>query len=246
MSMKTAIRLLSLPAMLLAISAGPACNVHNMPAGPMQTDTQSVKLGDAKSVHVAIKMGAGDLKVESGAAELLDAEFTYNHGRRPRVDYNVVGSEGQLSVEEPSGEHLGGHGRYDWDLRLNSKVPMEMNVEQGAGDAHLNLGGLSLSRLDVKTGVGDTTVDLAGEWKNDLWVHVKGGIGDTTIRLPLDVGVKVQAHGGIGSISGGDLKKEGDFYENDSYGKSPVTIHVEVEHGIGDIKLQLTSTPPVV
>lgn len=243
--MKIATRLLSMTPILLAIILSPACNVDGGPAGPLQTDSQSVTLGEAKSVRVIVKMGAGDLKVGSGAKELLDAEFTYNTGRRPRVDYNVTGTQGQLVIEEPSGQ-FGGNRRYDWDLHLNNGVPIEMTVEQGAGNANLILGGLDLSRLAVKTGAGNTTVDLAGNWKQDFAVQIKGGVGNTTVRLPTDVGVKVRAHGGIGSVNTGDLKKQGDYYVNDAYGKSPVTLRVEVEHGIGDINLELSSGPPVV
>ena len=44
--------------------------------GDLQTECQSVELGDAESVRVEIKMGFGDLEVTGGAEELMEAEFT--------------------------------------------------------------------------------------------------------------------------------------------------------------------------
>ena len=45
------------------------------------------------------------------------------------------------------------------------------------------------------------------------------------------------ASGGIGGISAPDFKKQDDEYTNDAYGKSPVTIRLKVQGGVGSIKL---------
>jgi len=49
----------------------------------------------------------------------------------------------------------------------------------------------------------------------------------------------VHASGGIGSIDTHGLKREGDEYVNDAYGKSPVSIKMNVEGGVGEITLDL-------
>jgi hypothetical protein len=46
--------------------------------GELQTESQTVELGGATSVRVEIDMGAGELDVTGGAAELLEADFAYN------------------------------------------------------------------------------------------------------------------------------------------------------------------------
>jgi hypothetical protein len=225
-----------------------ACTIDRVPTGELRRESQSVKLGDAKSVRMDIKMGAGELKVAGGAPELLDAEFTYNVERwKPEVNYKVSGTQGYLTIRQPQGVHGTGTGaRYTWDLHLNNSVPMDMSVEMGAGRADLTLGTLSLNSLDLKLGAGESVVDLSGDWKNDLTARIKGGVGKITLRLPRDVGVKVTAEGGIGSINAGDFKKEGHTYTNDAYGKSDVTLRVDVKGAIGEINLELGGAPPVV
>jgi hypothetical protein len=231
--------------MLLGVAA---CTIlSNAPTGPLQTETKDVKLGDAKSVRVEIKMGAGELKVGGGARDLLNGEFTYNAAAwKPLVEYAVHGSEGLLTVQQP--RHVGslGDARYAWDLRLNEKVPLSLSVEQGAGRAELTLGRLSLNTLDLHIGAGETIVDLTGDWKNDLRAEIRGGVGRATLRLPRDVGVRVTVAGGIGAINAPDLRKEGGAYVNDAYGKSPVTLRVDVKGGVGEINLELGEAPGVV
>jgi hypothetical protein len=63
--------------------------------------------------------------------------------------------------------------RYEWDLRLNDDVPMELHVDVGAGRADLKLGSLSLTRLDVAGGAGALTVDLTGAGQVRAWTTTK-------------------------------------------------------------------------
>jgi hypothetical protein len=238
---------LSFLLMLLPLLVIAGCNMENWDAGPVQTESQSVKLGGAKSARVEIEMPAGELSVGSGAKELLEADFSYGRrSSRPQVEYNVSAGEGRLTIRQPGSVHGRGGGHNTWDLRLSNKVPLELKVDQGAGRAKLTLGGLSVSRLDVNIGAGETMVDLTGDWKNDLTAHIAGGVGRATVRLPSDVGVRASAQGGLGAIHVHGLKKDGDAYVNEAYGKSPITVKVQVEGGVGEINLELAEAPPSV
>jgi hypothetical protein len=76
-------------------------------------------------------------------------------------------------------------------------------------------------------------VDLTGDRKTDLTADIEGGVGQANIRLPKRIGVIAQASGGIGSIRTYGLKQDGDSYTNETYGKSPATIHLKVTGGSG-------------
>ena len=117
---------------------------------------------------------------------------------------------------------------------------MELKVEMGAGKSELKVGELALTRLEIHMGAGQVTTDLTGNWKKDLTAEIRGGVGHAIVRLPVDVGVRVHATGGIGSIIAGGLKREGDEYVNELYGKSPVTLRIDVAGGVGNIELQPT------
>jgi hypothetical protein len=238
---------LSLLLMVLPLLVIAGCNTEDWDTGPTQTESRSVKLGDAKSARVEIDMPAGELSVGSGAKELLEADFSYrNPSSRPEVEYNVSAGQGRLTIRQHGSVHGRGGGHNKWDLQLSNKVPLELKVDQGAGRARLTLRGLSLSRLDLDLGAGETIVDLSGDWKNDLTANIDGGVGRATVRLPSEVGVRATAHGGIGAINVRGLKKEGDAYVNEAYGKSPITVKVQVNGGVGEINLELSEAPPSV
>jgi hypothetical protein len=227
--------------LILMVGAAACVFNNNEPVGETVTDSKTVQLGGAKSVQVQIKMGAGELKVEGGASDLMNADFTYNVPRwKPEVQYDASGGTGQLTIQQPEGSHgHGGRTRYEWDLRFNNQVPMEMTIDQGAGSTNLDLAGLALSKLKVNMGAGETTINLDGKWKNDLAASIHGGVGEATLKLPRDVGVHVVAHGGLGAINASGFTKQGDAYVNEAYGKSPVTLQIEVEGGVGEINLEM-------
>jgi len=207
--------------------------------GTAHTDTQTVELQGAGSVRVELVMGAGELIVGGGADKLLQGDFSYSVPEwKPRIAYDVVDNRGRLKVEQEAGTVHMGHANNRWDLRLNNDVPMELHVRMGAGESRLNLGGLSLSRLTVEGGAGDLDVDLTGDWAQDLEAHIKGGVGRVTLHLPTEVGVEVSARGGLGAINAHGLEKRGRSYVNEAFGKSAVTLRIDVKGGIGEINLE--------
>ena len=215
------------------------CVISTPAMGPTQYDSPSFERGDVKELQLRLDLGAGDLKVGTGTRKLMQAYFTYNvPSWKPQTDYHEAGGVGTLTVRQPSGHHGHfGNTKYEWDLRLAQDVPIDFHLNFGAGKAQLDLGGLNMRDVTVDMGVGSLTMDLRGYPKHDYNVHVSGGVGEAVLHLPSNVGVYATATGGIGGINVHNLRQESGHYVNDAYGKSPVTIHINVEGGVGQIQL---------
>ena len=203
-------------------------------------DVQTVDLQGAKSAHARLEIGAGQLTINGGATHMLDADFRYSYSSdAPRVDYHVDGGVGQLNISQESHSVHFGRSENDWNLHFSKDTPLELKVDMGAGQGDLHFRDISLTRLDLNLGAGQMDVDFTGDRKADLTADIEGGVGQANIRLPKNVGVIAHASGGIGSIDVHGLKRDGDSYTNDAYGKSPATIHLKVEGGIGQITLNV-------
>ena len=207
--------------------------------GNLQHFARSVEIQGAKSAEVSIEVGAGEFNINSGASHLLDADFNYSDFyETPRVEYNVASGVGHLRIVQDAGGSVHfGTTHNNWDLRFSDEVPLQLKVELGAGRGHLRLRNLEVTRLDMSLGAGQMDLDLTGDRKTDLVGDLEGGVGQATIRLPRNVGVIVNASGGIGSINARDLRHNGDEYTNEAYGKTPATIRLKVEGGVGQISL---------
>lgn len=225
-------------AIVSLLLASTACFVESSSTGPLRTESASVDRDKTEIVEVELKLGAGELKIRPGGDKLMEADFTYNEpSSKPIVRYNAMGFRGRLTIEQPSAPKMMNNAKYVWDLRLNEHTPMDMTVHLGAGEARLDLGGLAMRSLNINMGVGSLRLDLRGAPKNDYDVHIHGGIGEATVYLPGDVGIVAEAHGGIGGVSAHGLEKRNGRWVNRSQEHAPVTIHLDVNGGIGSINL---------
>jgi hypothetical protein len=231
-------------AVAVALFAG-ACGTQRggtQQVGEMQRESQSIQAENAQVVRANLKMGAGELNLTGGADQLMEADFAYNVADwKPKVDYDVSGETGELSVRQGSGGgvNLGGDARNEWDIRLNDEVLTDLVVQMGAGESDLDLDDLTLTGLDLEMGAGRTTIDLTGDYERDLVASIQGGVGQATVQLPSEVGVRVEAQGGLGEINAEGLQKDGEAYVNDSYGDSEVTLDVDIQGGVGQINLEV-------
>ncbi len=208
---------------------------------PLQTESKVIPAGDVKSADVTLKMGAGRLRLEGGAAELLEGTFRFRRERhRPEFDYRVFAERGELVVRHRPRSSFFNSGRNVWDVSLHDRLPISLKVDLGAGESDLDLRRVNLEQLDIDMGVGEMTLDLRGPWTKDCRVTIDGGVGSGRIYLPTEVGVRVHVDGGLGSIHASGLAKKGEYYTNDAYGRAPVTLDIRVDAGIGSLELRAT------
>jgi hypothetical protein len=225
--------------LLVAISLA-AC--APLTGGPLQTETRVVELEGVETTQVEIRMGAGRLRVEGGSRALLEGAFTYNIEEwRPEVNYSINGDIGNLVIQQPAGIDIipqVGTSQYDWNLSLNSQVPMDLNVILGAGEGVLHLSDLNLTNLAITTGAGTTIVDLRKNWPNDLNAEITGGLGEVKLQLPSRTGVRLETTG-LAIVNAGDLIRDGNTYTNQAYEQTGTNLYVSFWAGIGALNVEV-------
>ena len=214
------------------------CHVDTTPAGPTRETTIHLDRGQTERANVALNMGAGEMDLRGGAAKLLDGRFEFNvPSWEPEVKSSNNGTHADIKISQPKQAHLGGNQHYVWDLQLNNQVLLDLAISCGAGQAKLNLGELDLRRVEVHMGAGQVDLDLQGKPTRDYDVEISGGVGQATVQLPKDVGIWAEANGGLGSITVTGLDKKDGHWENSLYDKAKVNVHLKVQGGIGEIRI---------
>lgn len=223
-----------------------------------KVDSRSIEAGKATSVKVEFTMQPGNLQMRGGAAHLIDARFDYHPPAwKPVIRYDVSGTRGHLVVRQPSLQSVA-HGRNAWDVQLSDRMPTDLLLATGPGNATLALrslklntmtaiagpgnmsidaGSPSLRRISVSIGPGNLTVNLAAAWKHDLTANINVGIGNTTLRLPTKVGAQVTVRG-TGRVSAPGFTKQHGAYVNASFHRSKVTVRASINAGVGNVILK--------
>jgi len=210
--------------------------------GETVRETQTVDLAKAQGserVRVELELNAGELRVDSGAKELMEGDFIYNVASwKPHITFEKSGFRSTLNVKQGGKTASFGKTKNEWRLNLNESIPMDFVLHCGAGENRLNLGRLDLRGVEVHIGAGRVEIDLHGKPpKHDYAVEVHGGVGEAILRLPSEAGIEATASGGLGEIQVEGLEKHGDHWRNAAAGKGQATIRVEVHGGIGRISI---------
>lgn len=246
--------------------SGISVSVDTVDVGDTQTLSHTIEMDkDVEKVRVDLKMSAGSIEIDSETDELMEGELTYNvEDWEPVINYDVDHSTGRLAIRQPHTKDfaIGDEIRYSWDLNFNEDIPLYLRIDIGGGDVDLKLGDMSIKELDLKAGAGEVTIDLSGndtlsllecdigagevtldlrgDWEANVDILINGGLGQTTVKLPEDIGVRVNAVRGIGDINASGLHRDGEYYVNDAYQEgADVTLNIDIRAGIGQINLQV-------
>ncbi len=132
-------------------------------------------------------------------------------------------------------------GAGDFDVRFDEPNEVEMSdFSLDTGATQLNVSGIghaSPGQVSVNGGVGEITLDFTGQWGNSSDVDIAAGIGDITLRLPDDVGVRVEVGGGLTNVESDGLRKRDGDYVNDVFGETEIELRIHVTAGIGNLRL---------
>ncbi len=213
------------------------------PALVQHDETRSVPLGKAEMVRATIDMKAGELRIQGGAAQLMEGHFVYQGDTaRPEIRYSDSSFRGILTMRQGGATFSlgsGGESHHIWDLRLNNDRPLDLEANLGAGRSTLDLRGMYLRGLDLQIGAGQLELNLAGQWRRGFEANIRGGVGQVDVTLPRTAAVEAVAQGGIGNISAPGFDRSGNSYTYVPEPHSPVTIRLDIRGGIGQIRLRL-------
>jgi hypothetical protein len=225
--------ILALAAVLLA-----GCEIDTRHVGRLEHDTRSVELGKFESARLEVKMGAGELRMSGGSPKLAEADFDYNISAwKPLFAAHTSGLRADIKVEQPGGGASLGDIEYKWGMHLNDQVPWDIVTHLGAGEAHLDLGSVALRSVEVHMGVGELSLDLRGAPRHSFDVEIHGGVGEARVYLPKSANISATAHGGIGEIDVDGLERRGDRWVSAESERSPVSIHLNANGGVGSIRI---------
>jgi hypothetical protein len=128
---------------------------------PEVTEDINVKYPDAEEINLNLKFGAGKLTLNPGASVLVDGTATYNYDQ---IKPETTTEDGNVEVRVGNGNFQLFTGlnniKNEWDLKLGDQ-PMNLSIDSGAYDGTFELGGLSLTRLEIKDGASNVELSFS-------------------------------------------------------------------------------------
>jgi hypothetical protein len=229
---------------LLLIAAG-AWLVWAALSRPGQVEIQeaSIPLGDAARAHVSIHHGAGRLNIASGApsGQLANGRFggglDFRAGRAgDLLDVRMRIPDQGSRWANPWSWTSGG---LDWIMGLTSEVPLELELETGAGTVEADLSGLRVGALSLRTGASSSKLVLPAN-AGYTRVEVEGGAASVVMQVPPGVAARITGQGGASSTRV-DLKRFpriGNDYQSADYETATNKVDIRTRMGAGSVEVQ--------
>lgn len=200
------------------------------PATP--PDALRIPLDGAATGQVRISFGGGELAMgiaEPGA--LISGTFEGG------VSHRLTGPG---SVElRPYGGTLPGVWDHPlrWNVGVTGEVPVDLRLDSGANRSTIDLSGLRIRALELRTGASETRVRLPAE--GTTMVHVEAGLASVVLELPPGVAARIRSKLALGSteVDQARFPRLGEIWQSADYDSSPNRADIHVEGGLGSVRV---------
>ena len=196
---------------------------------------RSLRLGIVDgSFHGLSRENQGELRVALSRSVPLDLDLDLG-ATKARVD---LGGLALRSV------HLGS-GASETEVDFSEANPIRLrtlDVEVGAAALDVrNLGNANASVVRVHGGVGSVTLDFGGHWTQDMSVDTDLALGKLHLKVPPDVGVRVEVERVLASFDRGGLVKQGGAYFSRNWETAPYRLRIRSQTVFGAIDVDQIS-----
>jgi hypothetical protein len=203
----------------------------------------AIPLADAQRAQVVLHHGAGQLHVTGGAApdQLLAGEFagglkysTQHDGDLLVADLRTATTAETLFTDCPWTRQ----GGLAWKVRLNPAIPLALEFETGANEAHLDLSETKVTDLHLKTGASATEVILPAS-AGYTRVRVEAGAASVKIQVPGGVAARLRLEGALSGTGVDPVRfpKVGAGYESPNYDVAANRVEIEAHSALGSIEV---------
>jgi hypothetical protein len=194
---------------------------------------------EARSSSIQIKHGAGHLRISSGASadKLLEGEF----GGGVESSEQRKGDQFNLTLTMPAQFFAWklGPGGFDWSIKLNSQIPIELEVNSGAVESHFDLRGLDVTQFVLKTGASSNEVFLPSR-EGVTQVRIEAGVSAVNIHIPDGVAARIQTEAGLAGVTvdRNRFPLQGGFRISPDYEAAACKINLKVVTGLGSVDIR--------
>jgi hypothetical protein len=198
----------------------------------------AIPLEGTIDAEVMVTFGAGHLRIGTAAAGcLVDGAF----GGGVRVERSGGAGRARLSPPTPPTGWTLSREPYTWDMGVTSEVPLRLRVETGAADAELDLSGLRLAELRLRTGASETRVSLPAAAGVTV-VDAEGGATTIRFSVPDGVAARIRSSVVLGSSDIDTVRfprtAAGDAWESPGFAAAANRVDITVRGGIGSVSVR--------
>jgi hypothetical protein len=205
----------------------------------------SIPLQGAARADVRIRHGAGRLTLRGGAGPDVLASGSFTGGVRHEEYRQSDTLDAVLRVPEDLWMNFGGPWIFGpwtpilWDVQMNDRIPMTLDLETGAGESKIDLSAMKVREVRLKTGASSTEMTLPSR-AGKTNVKVTSGAASVVLRIPDGVSARIAVESGLAGITVDQNRfpRSGGGYQSADYDRAENSVDIHVETGVGAVEIK--------
>jgi hypothetical protein len=192
---------------------------HHLELG-VRTEHVHIERGRDMSMRVELARGVPmDLTLELGATK---AELDLSGLTLDALRLEAGASESAVRFDVP-----------------NPHPMRRLDVQVGAARFRgADLANANAPLVTVDAGVGGVDLDFGGRWTQDVDLDIQVAMGGSTIRVPADVGVRVELERAFASFDRDGLRKRGNAWVSDNWDTAEHRLRVRGSAAFGKLTIR--------
>jgi hypothetical protein len=115
----------------------------------------------------------------------------------------------------------------------------DIEIDVGAADfTAVNLGNANAEQIRLRGGIGVVDLDFGGMWTHDMTVTTRLAVGKLMLRIPGDVGVRLEVQRVAAGFEHQGFTKRDDAWYSENYDGSAYKLRLRAETFFGKIEIQ--------
>jgi hypothetical protein len=115
----------------------------------------------------------------------------------------------------------------------------DMEIDVGAADFFaMHLANANAEQIRLRGGVGVVDLEFGGTWTHDMNVSTRLAVGKLILRIPTDVGVRLEVQRVAAGFEHAGFEKRDDAWYSDNWDRAPHKLRVRAETYFGKIDVQ--------
>ena len=122
---------------------------------------------------------------------------------------------------------------------LNPVRMRDLDIDVGAADfTAMNLGNSNAEQIRLHGGVGVVELDFGGSWTHDMTVPTRLALGKLTVRVPSEIGVRLEVQRVAAGFEHEGFVKRGDAWYSENYERAAHKLQLRAETYFGQIDIR--------
>jgi hypothetical protein len=201
-------------------------------------------------VNASVEISAGDLKISSGADQLISAELDY-WDKEPIVDYKKIASDNSATIEiQDQGRTRRGwnwgwariwwgeNEKKDWDIKLSDRFPLNLNIDAKADRIRLDLSDLRLTNLKMDSKASHVDITI-GDLVDNVTGRITSKASTLYLSFPEDMALRIENRAKMSttSFSHISLREIEDGYETPDFANAPRKLTLYLDGSVTKLRI---------